>query len=98
MLALATFLFAGCKKNTECKATIKVVDPAGAAVAGASVNLTYGDVTDIQITDGSGKTYHTFELQAILNIKATHNNFPADTATGTIRLEPGENVEKTVSF
>lgn len=103
VLAFVLLLSTGCKKDTECDATITVIDVNGVPVPGALVKLTAtgqngpGDVVDQQTTDAFGKTHHTFKLPAIFNIEATSppkTNNNAD----VIRLEIGETVEKTVTI
>jgi|GEM_PF-1305056 len=105
-LTLALTFTTGCKKDTECDATITVLDANGVPVPGALVKLTAtgqngpGDVVDQQSTDAYGKTHHTFKLPAIFNIEATHQGPPAKTNNNAdvIRLEIGETVEKSVTI
>lgn len=87
-----------CRKNTECKATVTVIDRAtGNVVPSVKVRLyaniaPKGQVEDIQTTDGSGKAYFNFKLQAIFDVEIT-----GKTCDGgcIVKLEPGKNVEQT---
>ncbi|TND10455.1 MAG: hypothetical protein FD123_97 [Bacteroidetes bacterium] len=105
IIALVVLLSTGCKKDTECDATITVVDINGVPVPGALVKLTAvgqngpGDVVDQQNTDAFGKTHHTFKLPAIFNIEATTTSPPkTNNNADVLRLEIGETVEKTVTI
>lgn len=103
-----------CKKDTECKATIKCVDSSGTPVAGANVLLyaqvkdptdpkgasTFtGDIKANGVTDGGGEVKFTFKLPAILDIKATGNlGNRSIMGQSIIKLEEGESVSKTVTL
>jgi hypothetical protein len=91
VLLLFLMVAAGCNKDTDCKGVITVLDSAGQPVAGATVKLSSGDMTDQQTTDASGKSHHVLKLPAILDIYV--NGSP----TGkVIRLQAGETAEVTV--
>jgi hypothetical protein len=99
-----------CKKNTDCKATVKCVeDSTSAAVAGALVELyaevkspdgktTYtADLKATGTTAGDGSVQFTFQLPAIYDIKATKVvGTNTIVGKGIIKLEEGKTVEKTV--
>lgn len=103
-----------CKKDTECKATVRCVDSVGAPVAGANVLLyaqvkdptdpkgvaTFtGDIKASAVTDGGGEVKFTFKLPAILDIKATGNiGNKSILGQSIIKLEEGESVSKTVTL
>lgn len=105
------FSVSSCQKETICKASVTCVDSAGNGVSNAFIELyapvksadgktTYtADVKASGNTDGSGKINFTFKLPAIYDIKASLLS-GARTFTGTsvIKLEEGENVEKTVTI
>ncbi|MCX8080502.1 MAG: carboxypeptidase-like regulatory domain-containing protein [Bacteroidia bacterium] len=90
--------FISCKKNTECKANITVVDQGGVGVAGASVQLfavvktasgstVTADLKASGETDGGGNVRFTFKLPAIYDIAASKVvNTPSSTPTGTIMV------------
>lgn len=105
LLFLLTLTVTGCKKDTQCDATITVRDTNGLPVAGALVKLTAtgqngpGDVVDQQNTDASGQTHHSFKLPAIFNIEATTTTPPrTNNNADVIRLEIGESVTKEVTI
>jgi hypothetical protein len=100
--AALVFVGPGCKKDTECKAVITVLTQStGQPVAGIKVELTCPPnalncgVDDIQNTDASGKSHHSFKLPAILDIKI---GTPAVSTGKVIRLEAGETAEQTVYY
>ncbi len=111
---LATFAFTnvGCDKNTDCKATIVVLDSTGAFVGNANVklfaNVKAGNppnnnyVADVKadgVTDESGSVKFTFKLPAIFDIKATKVvGTRTLTGTGIIKLEEGKGTEKEVTI
>lgn len=104
LLFLLSVSVTGCKKDTECDATITVRDTNGVPVVGALVKLTAvgqsgpGDVVDQQNTDASGQTHHSFKLPAIFNIEATTTTPPrTNNNADVIRLEIGESVTKEVT-
>lgn len=90
----------GCLRETDCTAVITVVyATTGQPVVGATVKLDCNSCQqtgtlqeDTQITDGSGKTNHVFRYPAVLDVTITS---PAGGATGVIKLEEGETVEKS---
>lgn len=101
----------GCSKNTDCKATIAVVDSTGAIVSNAKVKLfanvksgstTYvADVKAEGVTDDGGEVKFTFKLPAIFDISATKvQSSPSRTLTGTgiIKLEEGKGTTKQVTI
>ncbi len=99
VLLVFSFVFAtSCRKNTECKATVTVIDRAtGKVVPSVKVRLyaniaPKGQVEDIQTTASDGKATFTFKLQAIFDIEVT-----GKTCDGgcIVKLEPGKTVEQT---
>ncbi len=98
-----TLLFTNCAKETECKAviTVKYLYDTNIVIPNAYVKLEKYDISATGITDMSGRFPVTFKSEAILDIFAsidtsTTHLFPLLTGTGTIRLKPGETVEKSV--
>lgn len=101
-----------CQKNTDCKASVKVIDSLGIPVNNATVNLfatiktssggtVTADVKATAVTDGGGEVKFTFKLPAIYDIRATLiTAAPSRTfvGTGIIKLEEGKGVEKTVTL
>ena len=88
------------KKDTTCSTTITVTDVSSARIQGAKVLLYAtltgggtGDIKDSTLTDASGQAQFHFKLQAIFNVEVSKG---ALTGTGIVKLEPGENVEKTI--
>ncbi len=115
LLLTGIFLTApSCKKDTECKATVKCVDSVGAPLGNANVLLyaqvkdpsdpkgvaTFtGDVKANGVTDGSGEVKFTFKLPAIFDIKATATSGNKSiVGNSIIKLEEGETVSKTVTL
>ncbi|MCA6438005.1 MAG: hypothetical protein IM600_07160 [Bacteroidetes bacterium] len=107
-LILAT---TGCEKNTDCKATVKVVDSTGAISPNSDVflyasvkNGTAGTtvVADVKAngtTDAGGEVKFTFKLPAIYDIRSTRVvGTRTLIASGIIKLEEGKNVDKTVTL
>ena len=109
---LATFAFTnvGCDKNTDCKATITVLDSTGTIVSNANVKL-YANVknnagatfvADVKadgVTDDGGAVKFTFKLPAIFDIKSTKVvGTRTLTGTGIIKLEEGKGTEKEVTI
>jgi hypothetical protein len=109
---LSCFLLTGtsCQKNTDCKATVRVVDTSGVPVSNANVLLyatiktsNGGTVTaDLKAngtTDTGGEVRFTFKLPAIYDIKATQVvGTKTLTGTGIIKLEEGKGSDKTVTL
>jgi hypothetical protein len=105
------FSTTGCQKNTDCTATVKVVDSTGAISPSSDVflyasvkNGTAGttviaDVKANGTTDAGGEVKFTFKLPAIYDIKSTRVvGTKTFVATGIIKLEEGKNVDKTVTL
>lgn len=91
VLLLFLLVLPGCNKDTDCKGVVTVLDGSGHPIAGATVKLSSGDMTDEQHTDASGKSHHQLKLPAILDIYV--NGSP----TGkVIRMEAGETAEVTI--
>lgn len=104
-------LFAGlattqssCKKKKPTEAEITLTDSIGKAVAGAVVyvnsknNTPPGSVEDTQTSDNRGKTFHTFENEAILQVEVTKKlSNKTITGYGILRLEEGKKVELAIT-
>jgi len=116
VLLISFFVFTNtsCRKETDCKATVKCIDSTGNVVENAAVQLyavvkdpsdpkgtaTYtADVKANGNTDGGGEVKFTFKLPAIYDIKATAA-VGSKTITGSsiIKLEEGKSVSKTVTL
>ncbi len=99
----SVFVFSNCAKETDCKAviTVKFLYDTNFVVPNATVRLEKYDINTSGITDGGGRFSTTFKSEAILDVFATIDTsttglFPPLTGTGTIRLKPGETVEKSI--
>jgi hypothetical protein len=114
MISFFVFTGTSCRKETDCKATVKCVDSTGVALNGASVYLfavvkdpndpkgVVTDTADVKAhgtTDGGGQVKFTFKLPAIYDIKATAA-VGSRTISGTsiIKLEEGKTADKTVTL
>lgn len=90
-----------CKKKTEPKVVITVVDTAGKIIQGAKVRITsktYNAASVIDetgTTDVKGKAYFTFKLEAILEVIATAKTNRE--GSDFIQLEMGKTAEKTIT-
>lgn len=98
---VSAFAFSSCKKDTDCTAVITVVDTTGGSpVPGATIRV-YSELGTLQeqtlTADSRGTATFVFKYQAILDIEATHPDYPSP-AKGIIKLEPGETVNQTVEF
>jgi len=100
IIAFLAVSYSSCKKEQSCDGVVTVLSSGGGGtpVAGATVRLwantqPKGQVEATGITDGSGKAYFNFKLQAILNADVTAIS---GTGSGILRLEPGKKVETTV--
>jgi hypothetical protein len=103
-----TFLFVGitfssCKNNDPTRARITVKDAAGKLITGAKVDV-YCDsgkpctVKDSQTTDSNGQSMHTFDLPAVLKVKAVKTESGTTmVGEGFVKLEEHETVEKTIT-
>lgn len=113
LIASLVLTSTSCQKNTDCKATVKVIDSLGIPVNNATVNLfatiktssggtVTADVKASAITDGGGEVKFTFKLPAIYDIRATYitTTVPTKTLVGTgiIKLEEGKGADKTVTL
>jgi hypothetical protein len=110
---LAFFLFfsiSSCKRNTECKASIKCVDSLNSALNNASIQLfaivktptssvTYtADLKANANTDGNGEVKFTFKLPAIYDIRAYYTlGAKTYSGAGLIKLEEGKTIDKIVT-
>src|SRR5271166_5588141 len=102
-LFLTVILTPSCSKNQNCTAVVSIIDTGGNPVAGATVTLfktnvtqyngVTANVTQTQISDGSGSTTFTFALPAVLDITATTTT---KSGKGEISLQVGETVTQTV--
>ena len=103
ILIATTFVFTNCAKETDCKTviTVKYLYDTNIVIPNAYVKLDKYDITATGTTDGSGRFSTTFKSEAILDIFAsidtsTTGLYPPLQGTGTVRLKPGETVEKSV--
>jgi len=96
----------GCDHDKTCTAVIKVVDVDGVTPSGAAKVELYANVSspsgpvvaDLKaegVTASDGTIEFKFKLPAILDIKATKGT---KIATGIIKLEEKETVQKTVKL
>jgi hypothetical protein len=103
---LLIMLFTGCDHDKSCKAVIKVVDIDGVTLVGdakvqlfANVSTASGPVVaDLKaegVTASDGTVEFKFKLPAILDVKAIKG---VKVATGIIKLEEKETVQKTVQL
>jgi hypothetical protein len=98
LLIIFNVLLVSCKKNTECKANISVVNQSGIGVSEADVMLyavvktasgstVTADLKASGRTDGGGNISFTFKLPAIYDISASKIvQTPSSTPTGTIMV------------
>lgn len=101
ILAFLAVSYSSCKKDQSCDAVVTVISTgsSGAPEPGAKVRLWAnipnkpGQVEASGVTDGSGKCYFNFKLQAIFNVDVTGIG---GNGSGIIKLEPGKKVETTV--
>lgn len=112
LIASLALTSTSCQKNTDCKATVRVVDSLGIPVNNAAVLLyatiktssggtVTADVKASATTDGGGEVKFTFKLPAIYDIRATLiTSAPTKTyvGTGIIKLEEGKGSDKTVTL
>ena len=107
VLTLLLFAFAAsqssCKKKKPTEAEITVLDSINRPLVGAKVyvnsknNTPPGTIEDTQVTDNRGKTFHTFENEAILQVEVSKQiGSVTVTGYGILRLEEGKKVELTV--
>ena len=114
LISFFVFTNTSCRKETDCKATVRCTDSVGNAVENATVLLyalvkdpndpkgtaTFtADVKASGTTDGGGEVKFTFKLPAIYDVKAT-KVVRNKTITGIsiIKLEEGKSVSKTVTL
>ena len=106
VLLVCFLTFSGCNHDKTCTAVIKVVDIDGVTLVGdakvelfANVSSQSGPVVaDLKaegVTASDGTVEFKFKLPAILDIKATKG---VKIATGIIKLEEKETVNKTVQL
>lgn len=107
--SMILFTTTSCDKNTDCKATITVVDSTGfvgnarvklfANVKSSSGQTFVGDVKADGVTDDAGTVKFTFKLPAIFDISAVRV-VGTKTLTGTaiIKLEEGKGIDKQVTI
>ncbi|MDO8999262.1 MAG: hypothetical protein Q7W45_05820 [Bacteroidota bacterium] len=112
LIATLALTSTSCQKNTDCKASVKVIDSLGIPVNNASVLLfatiktsnggtVTADVKASAVTDAGGEVKFTFKLPAIYDIRATLiTSAPSRTLVGTgiIKLEEGKGADKTVTL
>ena len=102
VLAIAIPFLSGCKEDNKCKLIVKVVDVTNTSIvipeATISISKESGSVKADGITDSKGEAFFTFDNEAILDINVTKIDNLGHTRIGksTVRLIPGETVEKLV--
>ncbi|MDD2191808.1 MAG: hypothetical protein PHO12_04640 [Bacteroidales bacterium] len=102
VLAIAIPFLSGCKEDNKCKLIVKVVDVTNTSIvipeATISISKESGSVKADGITDIKGEAFFTFDNEAILDINVTKIDNLGYTRVGksTVRLIPGETVEKLV--
>lgn len=107
---LFLFTIGSCSpKDETCVAVIKVVGANGAALSGAQVKLTsnhglskgQGELADYlptrQLTNVNGMVTFDFKYPAILDVEVTYGS-SGSVVSDLIKLEPGETVQKTITF
>jgi hypothetical protein len=101
-MLVVNVVFFACKKNTDCKATVKCVDANGSPLANAAVqlfatvktgsgsttgNTVIADVKANGVSDGAGNVSFVFKLPAIYDITATTTAASSSTnGPGTVTL------------
>jgi 3-hydroxymyristoyl/3-hydroxydecanoyl-(acyl carrier protein) dehydratase len=102
VLTLAIPFFSGCKEDNKCRLTVKVQDVTNTSIVIPSAKIVIskeqGSVRAEGTTDSKGEAYFTFDNEAILDInveKKDENNYTRF-GKSTVRLIPGETVEKQV--
>ena len=106
LVVLGLLVFTGCNHDKSCKAVIKVVDIDGVTLVGdakvelyANISTASGPVVaDLKaegVTGSDGTVEFQFKLPAILDIKAIKG---VKVATGIVKLEEKETVNKTVQL
>jgi hypothetical protein len=102
-IAFVALNFEACKKASPTEAEITVLDSTGKSLAGATVyinsknNTPPGTVEDTKVTDNRGKTFHTFENEAILQVEVS-KSYSGINLSGyaILRLEEGKKVDLTI--
>ena len=109
---VTTSTFTSCEKEKETIAVIIVKDTYGNVVSGAKVevypnqtvnptsgNLPISDLRKVNTTDANGKAQFTYELELILNVKATIKigNYDYE-GNNIIRLLRGQTITKVVEI
>lgn len=108
------FTSTSCRKETDCKATVRCVDSVGNNLGNAYVQLfalvkdpadpkgTATFTADVKAngnTDASGEVKFTFKLPAIYDIRGSVViGTRTVTGAGIIKLEEGKSVSKTVTL
>ena len=108
LLLVSVPFLSGCKEeDNSCKLKVmvkKASDPA-VRVPGAKIviNKASGNITREGVTDSHGEAFFTFDNEAIFDINVNYQVFDStgaleSTSTGksTVKLVPGETVEKEV--
>lgn len=101
IVTMISLSFTSCKEDTDCKVEIltKLYDDTMVVVPNAIVVLDQepNDIFVSGVSDIFGKFYHTFPLEAILNVTCTDTSVvPNKKGEGSIRLVPGKTVKKTI--
>lgn len=103
ILAIAIPFISGCKEeDNKCKLVVIVQDVTNSSIRipGATINISKGSgsVKANGVSDSQGEAHFTFDNEAILdiNVSLPLNNGTTRYGTSTVRLIPGETVEKQV--
>lgn len=102
VLAIVTPFLSGCKEDNKCRLVVKVVDVTNTSIvipdAYIEISKDAGSINAEGKTDIKGEAYFTFDHEAILDINVGKTDDVGYTRYGksTVRLIPGETVEKLV--
>lgn len=103
ILAIAIPFISGCKEeDNKCKLVVIVQDVTDNSIRipGVTINISKnaGSVKANGITDSKGEAHFTFDNEAILdiNVSLPLENGKTRYGKSTVRLVPGETVEKQV--
>jgi len=99
VITIISIGFTSCKEDTNCKMEIltKLYSDTNMVVPYAKVTLQQGDILVVATSDIMGKFSCIFPLEAILKVKCEDTTTtPPLVGEGTIRLEPGNTVKRTI--
>lgn len=99
IITIISISISSCKEDTDCKVEIltKLYSDTNMIVPYAAIWLHQKDIDVKGTANALGVFTHTFPLEAILNVTSSDTTVtPFLTGEGTIRLEPGKTVRKTI--